>query len=162
MPKVDGYAATRRIRQAEATGSSATDPAVPEEPCIILALTASAFEHDQAAILAAGCDDFVSKPFRQVVLLEKLAHHLGVQFLYEKPLPQPAPEIVLTHDRLQVLPAEWIHELSHASTIGDDQAALQVVERIGQRDAELGAELRRMVRQFKFEALACLLKENSR
>jgi hypothetical protein len=61
-----------------------------------------------------------------------------------------------------VLPAEWIHDLSHASTIGDDQAALQVVERISRRDAELGAELQRMVHQFKFEALACLLKENSR
>jgi CheY-like chemotaxis protein len=161
MSKVDGYEATRTIRQAESARNSDADQAVPAERCIIIALTASAFEHDQAAILAAGCDDFVFKPFRQAALLEKLERHLGVQFLYEEPLPRPAPEMVLTQDRLQVLPAEWIRELSHASTIGDDQAALQVVERIGQRDAELGRELRRMVHQFKFEALACLLEENS-
>jgi hypothetical protein len=52
--------------------------------------------------------------------------------------------------------------LSHASTIGDDQAALEIVERISQTDAGLGTELRHMVHQFRFEALAGLLKESFR
>jgi signal transduction histidine kinase/ligand-binding sensor domain-containing protein len=161
MPKVDGYQATRAIRQAENVRRQQGDSAAPLEPCIIIALTASAFEHDQAAILSAGCDDFVFKPFRQAVVLEKMAGHLGVQFLYEKEPPQPELDPVLTRDRLKVVPAGWIGELSHAATIGDDQAALEIVQRIGARDAELGVELRRLVNQFKFEALARFLRETA-
>ena len=69
MPIMDGYEATRRIkgnRQAP----------------IIIALTASAFEEDRAMILSIGCDDFVSKPFRQNVIVDKLAQHLGVRYVY--------------------------------------------------------------------------------
>jgi len=162
MPKVDGYEATRTIRQAENSRSSDVDPSVPAGRCIIIALTASAFEHDQAAILAAGCDDFVFKPFRETTILEKLIQHLRVQFRYEEEVPKPAPGIAAMHDRVQALPVNWIRELSHASTIGDDQAALEIVERISQTDAGLGTELRHMVHQFRFEALAGLLKESFR
>jgi len=62
------------------------------------------------------------------------------------------------HDRVQALPENWIRELSHASTMGDDEAALAVVERISQADAGLGTELKHLVHQFRFEALAGLLK----
>jgi CheY-like chemotaxis protein len=162
MPKVDGYEATRTIRQAENSRNSDVGPSVPAGHCIIIALTASAFDHDQAAILAAGCDDFVFKPFRETTILEKLTQHLRVQFRYEEEIPKAAPGIAAMHDRVQALPASWIRELNHASTIGDDQAALEIVERISQTDAGLGTELRHMVHQFRFEALAGLLKESFR
>ncbi|MEM7155664.1 MAG: ATP-binding protein [Myxococcota bacterium] len=52
MPKMDGYEATRAIRQSR-------DDARPR----IVAMTASAFEGDRAACFEAGMDDFISKPF---------------------------------------------------------------------------------------------------
>lgn len=62
MPKIDGVAATRRIR----------DRPPPFQQPIIIALTASADAHDHARCLAAGMDYFLSKPIRKQALLDML------------------------------------------------------------------------------------------
>ena len=54
MPVMDGTQATQRIRQWEAQGQHAHLP--------IIALTAGAFEEDRQHCLAAGMDDFLTKP----------------------------------------------------------------------------------------------------
>lgn len=54
MPVLDGYGATRYIRQWEA------DTGQPRVP--IIALTADAFEEDRRRCLAVGMDDFLTKP----------------------------------------------------------------------------------------------------
>jgi CheY-like chemotaxis protein len=59
MPEMDGYEATAEIRKRE---SGPPGPAQHRIP--ILALTASAMEEDVKRCLAAGMDDFVSKPVR--------------------------------------------------------------------------------------------------
>ncbi len=56
MPELDGYQATRRLRELERA-----QPGQPRTP--IVALTANAMEGDRERCLAAGMDDYLSKPF---------------------------------------------------------------------------------------------------
>jgi CheY-like chemotaxis protein/HPt (histidine-containing phosphotransfer) domain-containing protein len=66
MPHMDGYAATTRLRAEMAGG-----PRVP-----IIALTANALAGDVERCLAAGMDDYLSKPVTLEQLRDALARHL--------------------------------------------------------------------------------------
>jgi CheY-like chemotaxis protein len=68
MPVLDGYAATKHIRQWESTQQH---PRLP-----IIALTADAFEEDRQRCLAAGMDDFLTKPIAIDALKSALAKWL--------------------------------------------------------------------------------------
>lgn len=68
LPVLDGWEATRQIR------------AVPEMQAIpVIALTAHAMDGDQAKALAAGCDDYDTKPIEFSRLMGKIQALLGGQ-----------------------------------------------------------------------------------
>ena len=66
MPLVDGFEATRQIRQREATGQDAAAGDSHESRHVpIVALTANAMRGDRERCLAAGMDDYLTKPVRK-------------------------------------------------------------------------------------------------
>ncbi|MFE4108131.1 PAS domain-containing protein [Almyronema epifaneia] len=75
MPEMDGYEATRQIRQRERCDSSGQR--VP-----IIAISAMGTSTSPEAAIAAGCDDFIQKPFKRSQVFDCLQRYLAVQYLY--------------------------------------------------------------------------------
>jgi CheY-like chemotaxis protein len=80
MPVMDGLEATRRIRAQERLKS------LP-----IIAMTANASAQDRRACLAAGMNDFVSKPVEPKRLLDIVARWAGQGAAPSAPVPGPSP-----------------------------------------------------------------------
>jgi CheY-like chemotaxis protein len=68
LPGVDGWEATRRLKAASQTKK------IP-----VIALTAHAMADDRDKAMAAGCDDFDTKPVELPRLLSKIQALLGTQ-----------------------------------------------------------------------------------
>jgi len=74
MPEMDGYEATRLIRKRE---QSLEKPCPWKSPVYIIAVTANAMQGDREKCLAAGMDDYLSKPVRAAELQAALERRKG-------------------------------------------------------------------------------------
>lgn len=142
MPVMDGYEATQRIRQLE-----------PSRKTKIIALTASAFEEQRSRILAVGCDDLVCKPFKEQLLFDKLAEHLGVEYVYAESVAEAVLTFNLQASDLQMMPIEWIVALQQAAIDADAELIAELVEEIPKANSELARGLMEMCDRFCFDEI---------
>lgn len=70
MPEMDGFKATRAIRQL---GSKVKNPLIP-----IIAMTASAMQGDRDKCIEAGMNDFIAKPVLKRELAKMIAKWLSI------------------------------------------------------------------------------------
>ncbi|MYM37663.1 response regulator, partial [Duganella sp. FT94W] len=94
MPVMDGFAATSEIRRHELQRGRARS--LP-----IIAITANALQGDRESCLAAGMDDYLSKPFTQQALGQTLSRWISLPraavATAEAPAEAPAPDDDIIH-----------------------------------------------------------------
>jgi CheY-like chemotaxis protein len=167
MPVMDGYEATRRIRQKES--SRRADPAVEGardaamQRSVIIALSASSLEHERLAALSVGCDGFLAKPFRQADIFELMRKHLGVRYVYEEtsagktPGPQEKKTPSLTD--LAALPPEILHHLEHAALRSDVELITRCLEGIRAINPPLAESLSALANNFAYGEILKLIQK---
>lgn len=158
MPILDGYEATRRIRQLESQSHT-----------VIIALTASTFDEQQSECLAVGCDDFVGKPFREQDIFDKMSQYLGVRYLYAE---STTPVLSLTSlcqlkgdtlkpSDLAIMPPLWRDQLYQAATRVNAKLLCQLIQQIPPENKNLADALTELTRQFRFDLIVELTQSKN-
>lgn len=144
MPVMNGYEATKEIKSQ-----------LKGQATVIIAMTSQNFSDDRATVLEAGCDDFINKPFQEGTLFQKMAEHLGVNYIYEEKVPRVSSQTAseLTASDLKVMPAEWIAQLYQAALELDDELIFQLMEQIPESNTSLVNGLRDLVQNFRFDTI---------
>ncbi|MBW4433694.1 MAG: response regulator [Pelatocladus maniniholoensis HA4357-MV3] len=163
MPVMDGYEATTEIRKKQDAQKNRSDHAknknIPTSSfhTKIIALTAYAFEEQRQAMISAGCDDFISKPFREEEIFDQIAKHLGVSYIYfESGIVDQNNAVQyrrLTHEDLKVMPDTWIQKLYTAAKECNDEIIFQLLVHIPTQYPNLIELLTQITYNFRFDEI---------
>jgi CheY-like chemotaxis protein len=124
----------------------------------IVAVTAHALEEERREILAAGCDDFIRKPYDYSEILDALTRNLGARFIYEGEAPPAAVAVQLSPEALAGLPDSVLKELEQAPVRIDRGAINGAIEEIRAHDASLADTLASEARGFRYGRILRLVR----
>ena len=125
----------------------------------VMALVGRGDEAARAQALAAGADDVLGVPLREAEVFEKLWACLGVEYVYfrQDVVGRSATGSRLTlrslRDALAAAPADLTNGLRDATTAGDFDRMLLLIDRITVHDAMAGAALRALADGFEYQQL---------
>ncbi len=146
MPGMDGYEAARRIRARE-----------HGKETVIVAVTASAFDDKQDRVRAAGCDDFLGKPFEKYQVYAILSKHLELSYACEEAAPSGPP--VLDEKALFRIPLDIRTLLKEAAQRADMARVDELIAGIRQEDAKLALALAALADDFEYRTIAELMEK---
>lgn len=151
MPGLDGLEVTRQLRQ------------LPQlQNVIAIALSANAFESTKQETLAAGCQGFLSKPVQVQQLLDLLALHLELEWIYDDGLGSLNGESNRDRSPLVAPPRSELAILSELVKMGDIAGILDQADRLQQLDSQLypfANEIRQLVKDFKLRQLRKIIQQ---
>ena len=143
MPVMDGIGAVTKIKSQ------------PSQTKVI-ALTASALEEERSVILAAGCDDFMRKPFGANELFSLMTKHLGVCYTYAGTVDTTArttSQSQLDSDSFAGLSNELILELKQSIMAIDLDKISRALDIISQENQLLSETIERHINNFEYERI---------
>ena len=144
MPAMDGYEATRQIKES----SNGKHP-------VIIAMTPSAFADEREEILAAGCDDLIRKPIQNQELLKILQRHLPFNFHYAQ---SDSESGTLLAENFIALPPQLCQILKTAVTRADMVMIDQAIQNIQPENPQLAAALQKLADDFEYDTILTSLK----
>ncbi len=145
MPEMDGYEATKKIREAESVRRETQEKVSPDASPLtshhvpIIAVTANAMQGDREKCLQAGMDDYLSKPIRP----EELSQILS------KWLPRSETPSFSSIEPVEAYPLPSTNEATSPEVV--NQETLEELEILGGREF-----LRTMIQSFVEDALKCV------
>jgi signal transduction histidine kinase/FixJ family two-component response regulator/sensor domain CHASE-containing protein len=148
LPGLSGVETARQLLQGPASGSRK-----------IVAHTASALARHQDEARAAGCVDFIAKPFHSDRLYECLERHAGARFEYAEPPREHEARPSLDHRRIEV-PEELCARLMVAAELHSATVLKACVQELRQRGPEtalLAEEIRFLMRSYDMDGIIGLL-----
>ncbi|MEG4453303.1 PAS domain S-box protein [Microcoleus sp. N9_A1] len=149
MPIVDGYTAIKYIRQCPKS-----------QKTVIIALTASVFEEEREKVLMAGFNDFISKPFQQRDIFDKIAKYLGVQYIYAVVEQTPQKQLVETVsvEYLSMMPPQWLEQMYQAAYYLDTEVMNELIVQIPESKASLSKALTDYINNFNSDRIMELIR----
>jgi signal transduction histidine kinase/DNA-binding response OmpR family regulator len=148
MPVMNGLEATRRIKATDAGGRTR-----------VVALTAHALEEERREILAAGCDDFIRKPYKDSEIFDALTKHLEVRFVYEGEVSFAVEAAMpLTAAALAELPAELRYDLEQALVRLDTDEISTAIESIRAHDPAIANALDAVAKDLQYGRILDLVE----
>jgi PAS domain S-box-containing protein len=154
MPVLDGFEATRRLRRNE-----------DYKDIVVIAVSASVFEHDRYGSMAVGCDDFLAKPVYMEGLLDCLKKHLRLEWLYapSSSMDTPSDCDLMFHKPQFALPQETIETLRELADIGDLYGIGTCIDQLEHTEPHLQPfinQLRELVRTFQINKIRDYLTDS--
>lgn len=132
LPGITGVEAALRIRSRDAG-----------DRVKIVAVTSSAFLTERDAVLSAGLDDFLRKPYLMAEIFECMARHLGVRYVYEvtRPAPDRDAPVHLAPEQMASLAAPVRRDLENAVVALDRERIVLLAGQISEQHPSVGRAL---------------------
>ncbi|MBC8061273.1 MAG: PAS domain S-box protein [Clostridiaceae bacterium] len=148
MPVMNGVEATKIIKGSE------KGKATP-----IIAVTSSVFENEKNKIINSGVSGYLARPFKEKQLFEVIAACIDIKYIYEN------EKLVITVNKhkfdtelMKKLSSELVGKMKEATINGDSDKLFELIDEVFQLTPEIGAELKELANNYKYDELLILFK----